>query len=87
MELAERVVDFYQRNDKHLAPWDPPKPKEFCTAAFQSDRLVQAAKDAEAGSAMRWWLCLLGRNTFASHPGQREARKSSKLKTSGEFGI
>ncbi len=56
--LAERVFAFYQRNDLHLSPWDPPKPENFGTASFQRDRLVQAEADALAGTAMRWWMCL-----------------------------
>lgn len=57
-ELAERVVEYYKRNDLHLAPWDPPKPEDFRTEAFQRERLLQAEEDALAGKAMRWWLCL-----------------------------
>jgi len=58
VDLAERIVDFYKRNALHLAPWDPPKPEDFGTEAFQRERLVQAEVDAVAGTAMRWWLCL-----------------------------
>lgn len=57
VDLAEQVVDFYKRNEKHLAPWDPPKPAYFCTESYQRKRLNLAAQDAEAGTAMRWWLC------------------------------
>jgi ribosomal-protein-alanine N-acetyltransferase len=58
VDLAERVVEFYKRNDVHLAPWNPPKPEYFHTEAFQHERLLQAEVDAVAGTAMRWWLCL-----------------------------
>ena len=58
VELAERVVEYYKRNDLHLAPWDPPKPEDFRTEAFQRERLLHAEEDALAGKAMRWWLCL-----------------------------
>ena len=58
VELTERVVGFYKRNDLHLAPWDPPRPEGFHTEAFQRGRMVQAEVDAAAGTARRWWLCL-----------------------------
>jgi ribosomal-protein-alanine N-acetyltransferase len=55
-DLAGRVADFYRRNAAHLAPWDPPAPDGFATEAFQAGRLRQAAADAAAGTALRWWL-------------------------------
>lgn len=58
VELTERVVGFYKRNDLHLAPWDPPRPEGFHTETFQRGRMVQAEVEAAAGTAMRWWLCL-----------------------------
>jgi ribosomal-protein-alanine N-acetyltransferase len=58
VDLSARVVDFYKRNDLHLAPWDPPRPEGFHTEAFQRARMVQAEGDAAAGTAMRWWLYL-----------------------------
>ena len=58
MDLTEMVVEFYKRNDLHLAPWDPPKPEGFHTEAFQRERMVQAEVDAASDKAMRWWLCL-----------------------------
>jgi len=58
VDLTERVVDFYKRNDLHLAPWEPPKPEGFGTEAFQRERMLQAEGDAAAGTARRWWLYL-----------------------------
>jgi ribosomal-protein-alanine N-acetyltransferase len=57
-DLTDRVVDFYERNSSHLAPWEPPKPEGFRTEAFQRERLAQAEGEAAAGTAMRWWLHL-----------------------------
>jgi ribosomal-protein-alanine N-acetyltransferase len=54
--LADRVAAFYQRNAAHLAPWDPPAPEGFATEAFQRERLQRAQADAQAGTALRWWL-------------------------------
>jgi ribosomal-protein-alanine N-acetyltransferase len=51
------VVDFYQRNTAHLAPWDPPIPQGFRTEAFQRERLKKAECEALVGTAKRWWLC------------------------------
>jgi ribosomal-protein-alanine N-acetyltransferase len=55
-DLAGRAAAFYQRNTAHLAPWDPPAPEGFASEAFQTGRLRQAAADAAAGTALRWWL-------------------------------
>jgi len=60
-DLAINVIEFYQRNELHLAPWDPPKPANFLTEDFQRKRLGQAVADFEAGTAMRWWLYLQGK--------------------------
>ena len=60
-DLAINVIEFYQRNELHLARWDPPKPANFLTEEFQRKRLRQAVADFEAGTAMRWWLYLQGK--------------------------
>jgi ribosomal-protein-alanine N-acetyltransferase len=60
-DLAINVIEFYQRNELHLAPWDPPKPANFLTEEFQRKRLRQAVADFEAGTAMLWWLYLQGK--------------------------
>lgn len=57
-DLADKVIDFYKRNEAHLAPWDPPKPADFYTPAFQRKRLRKAAADAKEGKELRWWFCL-----------------------------
>ncbi len=59
-DLAKRVIEFYKRNELHLTPWDPPKPTNFLTEDVQRKRLRQAESDAQAGTAMRWWLYLQG---------------------------
>lgn len=55
-DLAASVADFYARNARHLAPWDPPSPPDFATEPVQRERLLKAVVDAAAGSALRWWL-------------------------------
>lgn len=58
IDLAKRVVEFYQRNEPHLTPWEPPKPLAFDTEIHQRNRLAQAEQAAKDGTAVRWWLCL-----------------------------
>ena len=57
-DLAQSVVDFYERNTAHLAPWSPLAPDGFLADAFQRERLTKAEAEASAGAAMRWWLRL-----------------------------
>ena len=58
IDLAKKVVEFYQRNESHLTPWDPPKPVDFDTESHQRNRLAQAEQAAKDGTAVRWWFCL-----------------------------
>ena len=55
-DLAPAVAAFYQRNQRHLAPWDPPSPADFLTETFQQQRLTRLAGDVAAGAALRWWI-------------------------------
>ena len=57
-DLATSVTDFYARNARHLAPWDPPSPPDFATVPAQRERLRKAVVDAAGGSGLRWWLQL-----------------------------
>ena len=59
-DLAPQVIDFYARNDAHLAPWSPPWPEDSQTLAFQRARLAKGQAEAAAGTGLRWWLCLRG---------------------------
>jgi ribosomal-protein-alanine N-acetyltransferase len=59
-DLAISVIEFYQRNEVHLTPWEPQKPMDFLTEAVQRKRLQKAEADTRAGTAMRWWLYLKG---------------------------
>jgi ribosomal-protein-alanine N-acetyltransferase len=54
--LAEAVADFYRRNRRHFAPWDPPTADAFYTAAGQADRIRLGLKAFAEGSAFRYWL-------------------------------
>ena len=59
-DLAQRVLDFYARNDAHLSPWSPPWPEDAQTVEFQRTRLAKGQAEAAAGTGLRWWMCLRG---------------------------
>lgn len=59
-DMAPAVLDFYQRNAAHFAPWDPPLPEDFYDPAAIAARLQAGAEAFEAGSAYRYWITLHG---------------------------
>jgi len=63
-ELAPAVLDFYQRNAAHFAPWDPPLPEDFYDQGAIATRLQAGAEAFEAGNAHRYWI------TPAGEPGR-----------------
>lgn len=56
--LAEAVADFHTRNRRHFAPWDPPTPESFFTAAAQAERIRLGLKAFAEGAAFRYWVSL-----------------------------
>ena len=54
--LAGPVLDFFERNRVHLAPWDPPRDAAFYSLDRQRDKLQAAAEAFAAGSAFAYWL-------------------------------
>jgi ribosomal-protein-alanine N-acetyltransferase len=54
--MAEAVADFYSRNRRHFAPWDPPTPERFYTTAAQAERLRAGLRAFAEGAAFRYWL-------------------------------
>ncbi len=56
--LAESVTDFYSRNRRHFAPWDPPTADSFYTAATQAERIRLGLKAFAEGAGFRYWLSL-----------------------------
>jgi len=56
--LAVSVADFYRRNRRHFAPWDPPTPEGFYTPATQAERLRLGLKAFAEGVAFRYWIML-----------------------------
>jgi ribosomal-protein-alanine N-acetyltransferase len=53
---AQEVLAFYLRNDHHLSPWDPEKPKEFFTLDYWQHWLDRAYVDAQKEQAIRFLL-------------------------------
>jgi len=65
--LGAAVADFYRRNRRHLAPWDPPTPAHFFTEAVQAVRVAKATENFRLGSALRWWLVHEGQVVGSAH--------------------
>jgi ribosomal-protein-alanine N-acetyltransferase len=62
-EDAGRAVRYYTENDKHLAPWDPPRPSGFFTERYWRAQLAKNRQEHAAERATRLWL------TAADAPG------------------
>ena len=54
--LAEPLADFYRRNRRHFARWDPPTAEAFYTAAGQAERQRIGLKAFAEGTGFRYWL-------------------------------
>ena len=55
---AEALADFFRRNDRHLAPWDPPRPAGIMEPEFWTAQCERAVEDHEHGAVVRWVLRL-----------------------------
>jgi ribosomal-protein-alanine N-acetyltransferase len=71
VEDATAMLALYQRNATYLAPWDPVRPADFYTAAYQAD-MIQAGLEAAAsdrgyafGIVLRAAGALIGRLTLS----------------------
>lgn len=51
---AELLAEFFRRNDAHLRPWDPPRPRGIAEAAFWSAEAERATEDYRDGAVARW---------------------------------
>ncbi|HEX5684112.1 MAG TPA: GNAT family N-acetyltransferase [Ideonella sp.] len=54
--LADSLADFYRRNRRHFAPWDPPTAESFYTAPAQAERVRLGLKAFAEGTGFRYWL-------------------------------
>ena len=57
---AGPLADFFRRNERHLAPWDPPRPAGIMASEFWLGECERAVEDYEEGVVLRWVLCLRG---------------------------
>ncbi|MGZ8993512.1 MAG: GNAT family N-acetyltransferase [Burkholderiaceae bacterium] len=57
---ASLLAEFFQRNDAHLAPWDPPRPAGVCSASFWEAECERAVDDSTEGLVARWAFLLRG---------------------------
>ena len=55
---ASLLAEFFQRNDAHLARWDPPRPAAIRTASFWEGECERAVDEHEDGLVARWVLFL-----------------------------
>lgn len=55
---APGLVDFFRRNEAHLARWDPPRPTGIRTHEFWQAECERAAEDYADGLVARWVLLL-----------------------------
>ncbi len=53
---AGALLDYYQRNRAFLAPWEPRREEAFYTLAAQYEQLEQEMRQAETGTAFRFYL-------------------------------
>ena len=55
-EEAGEVLAFYQANQQHHEPWDPPRPSGFYSEAYWRAQLQAARKEFEADVSLRLFL-------------------------------
>ena len=56
--FADRMVDYYERNEAHLSPWEPQRPQEFLTPSWWRRQLEANLIDFETGRSVRMVLVL-----------------------------
>jgi ribosomal-protein-alanine N-acetyltransferase len=54
--MARKFAEFMVRNEAHLRPWDPPRPRGIGTATHWRPQLATAVREFRAGSSLRWAL-------------------------------
>ncbi|MGZ8255167.1 MAG: GNAT family N-acetyltransferase [Burkholderiaceae bacterium] len=55
---AAALAEFFLRNERHLAPWDPPRPAGIMESGFWQAECERAVEDYEDGAVVRWVVCL-----------------------------
>ncbi len=55
-ELTEAVAGYMSRNREFLEPFEPARPEDYYTVAYQRKELQKFAEASEQGSEYRYWL-------------------------------
>ncbi|HTN48483.1 MAG TPA: GNAT family N-acetyltransferase [Burkholderiaceae bacterium] len=55
---ASRLAQFFVRNEAHLRPWDPPRPRGITEVEFWIAEAQRAVDDQADGAVARWVLLL-----------------------------
>jgi ribosomal-protein-alanine N-acetyltransferase len=50
------LAEFFRRNDRHLAPWDPPRPAGVTQQAYWESECERAVEDFDSGAVVRWLM-------------------------------
>lgn len=53
---ARHVLEYFQCNQEHLAPWSPPLPADFLTETYWQRRLAENRAEYEADRSLRMFL-------------------------------
>jgi ribosomal-protein-alanine N-acetyltransferase len=48
------LLDYFKRNRTHLEPWEPTRPAQFFTEAYQLAEIQRACDDCERGTGIRF---------------------------------
>ena len=57
---APLLAQFFVRNEEHLRPWDPPRPRGITDVEFWSAEAQRAVEDHAEAAVARWVLLLRG---------------------------
>jgi ribosomal-protein-alanine N-acetyltransferase len=66
---APLLVDYFERNRAHLAPWEPEPPPGFFTSSFWLERLAGYRRDWASGSSHRFHLFTRGESRIIGTVG------------------
>jgi len=55
---AAMLAEFFRRNEAHLRPWDPPRPRRISNPGYWEAEAARAVEDFQAGGVARWVVLL-----------------------------
>lgn len=56
MEDIPEIIQFYQANEGHFAPWSPPLPPGFYTSVYWRERIRLAIEEFKLGTSIRLFV-------------------------------